>query len=154
MTSSECWPVELLREARRLFFWGAEYFRDLCLFTSPIKKPMSLTGGLLGSVSSFKGLSMSCFHFIVVLYCVYGWTVPLNHFLLIPAELDLSIHYTEARGLVMLSWTRHRLHRFFFITPSFQICFQYLLTPFFSYKLLHVSAPNASNLQMRLKMSL
>lgn len=55
----------------------------------------------------YKGLSKSCLDFIVLLYSVSGWTVPLNHILLIPAEHNLSLHPPDAGRLVKMfcCWT-------------------------------------------------
>lgn len=79
-------------------FWGTEPLWGLDLFTSPINNPGLLTGGLFGythlrnqSVEFLRGFQTSCLHFIVLLCCIYGWTVPLNHILLIPAEHNLSL---------------------------------------------------------------
>lgn len=79
-------------------FWGTEPLWGLDLFTSPVNNPGLLTGGLLGythlrnqSVEFLRGFQTSCLHFIVLLCCVYGQTVPLNHILLIPAEHNLSL---------------------------------------------------------------
>lgn len=143
--TGKCRPVELLCRASRAFFlthWAVMRPRFICISSKQLRtlKGRSALALLRNqSVAACKRHSTS----LIVLVCfVYGWTVPLNHILLIPVE-QTSVHVLPLLedlskcSAAELSDPPCCLHGtcfpsflcdFFFVPPMFSLCLSFFIS--------------------------